>query len=90
MIDFLQDGNKFTVRSEISNALSSKEILDVKVFVINTHFVGEKSYINQADWDPKKGVNAVWSEVKIVFMNLLLMVWFPVERLYACKCPGKR
>ena len=64
MVDFQQNGNAFTVKCKIANALSTKKILDVKVFISNTHFVGQGSYINQSNWDPKQDVNAVWTDVK--------------------------
>ncbi len=64
MTDFQQTGNKFTVKCKIVNANSTKEILDVKVFVNNTKFVGNGSFINQGGWDPKQDVNAVWADVK--------------------------
>ncbi|MGV8092553.1 MAG: DUF3823 domain-containing protein [Mangrovibacterium sp.] len=64
MTDFQQTGNKFTVKCKIVNANSTEKILDVKVFVNNTKFVGSGSYINQGGWDPKQDVNAVWANVK--------------------------
>lgn len=64
IVDYQQLATGFTISCKIVNACSTKPITDVKVFVNNTAFVGEKSYINQSGWDKKIEVGDVWTNVK--------------------------
>jgi hypothetical protein len=61
---FVAQADSFTVSCKITAANAQKDIKNVRVFVNNTHFVGDGQKIDQGGYCPSQDVNKPYSDVK--------------------------